>query len=133
MSEDESSAFFAQVPDWVSEQQVSDVFHLAMSLNADFNASESIETLATVVPAPISILLNDSAKLRGNMTAYSVIGCFPSGAVRTIGDASLSEDGCAEFNPYGYWSLIDPEASDADFQGSGGFGLQLDFVVIEVA
>lgn len=125
--------FLAWMPDWVKEQKASDVFRLQMRLEQTLPSPEISEAVAKLVPKSVPLQLLPTLRVKDAPSpSYSVIGRFPSGATRTIGEISILDSGETVFSPFGYWSLLDPDDSSADPDSTNKIELQVDIMAIEV-
>jgi hypothetical protein len=66
------------------------------------------------------------------VVVLAVIGRFPSGAIRTIGTLDVNSSGRGSIQPFGYWSLIDPDGELLDPETTKQIDVAIDFVGIEV-
>ncbi len=121
------------LPVWVQQQQASKVRRLTLSLGGtDLTASELTRRVCESRPAPIDIAILAPALTFDATKAYSVVGRFASGAVRTLGTVEVRADGQGMLQPFGYWSLIDPDDHSLDPDTTQLITSTVDFLAVEV-
>lgn len=119
-------------PDWVLNQRQSSVCRVTVSIGEAASDFELEQYLASAMTPQI---LLQRGYLKGawpNGSTYTALARFPSGALRTIGSIDVDDHGRAVLNPFGLWSLIDPERSNEQDSGSMDFSLDFDVVAVEV-
>ena len=121
------------LPAWIRRQQVSEVRRLTLSLGGmDLAPAELMRWIGQSCPEPIELAILGPV-LRFDATKdYSVVGRFASGAVRTLGGVEVRADGKGVFQPFGYWSLIDPDDGCLDPNATQVITSTVDFLAIEV-
>lgn len=131
-SADVADNLMRALPDWITHQQATSVMRLHLTLGGDVSPGTLLEFLARESPAPFDV--RPIAPLTGfdSLKAYSVIGRFASGAVRTIGHLQPDAAGGGAVTAFGYWSLIDPDNAQLDPDATTLIESTIDFVAVEV-
>ncbi|RZI43666.1 DEAD/DEAH box helicase [Herbaspirillum sp. HC18] len=132
ISEKDSIAILSAYPDWAISQRRSSVINVTVSFAKAASDSETEVLLAFT--APPQMLLPDGY-LKGpwpKESTYTALARFPSGVLRTIGTIDVDKSGQAALNPFGLWSLIDPEYDNVSDSPAKDFSLKFDVIAIEV-
>ncbi len=131
LSEADRVALMARMPAWVSAGEV--VLHglrLTYAMGHDGMSFDELAELVTINdPDPIQV----KASVRDPLAAFTVIGVFPSGAMRTVGELRPGPNGTAEIVPFGFMSLMDPDDNSMDEDSfTGKFDLVVDLIACKV-
>jgi small subunit ribosomal protein S3 len=132
LTSDAAEDLMRALPEWIAHQQATDVKRLQLTLGGDISPTALVEFLARESPAPFGIGPIAPLTAFDPLKAYSVIGRFASGAVRTIGRLQLDAAGRGAVSPFGYWSLIDPDNEQLDPGATTLIESTIDFLAVEV-
>jgi small subunit ribosomal protein S3 len=129
---EEETAMIAALPPWVQQQQVAPGQRLQLLFGGNITPSALVRSVLKVSPKPFELIGMSAALKSGATKCYSVIGRFPSGAVRTVGTVDVNAGGVAVLRPFGYWSLIDPDDVSLDPDVTQVISSTIDLLPVEV-
>jgi hypothetical protein len=108
----------SRLPVWAQERQVTEVIRVDFIISQNKDLDVLLRLIIEEDPLPIGARLVDEVLNDIDTETLCVLGVYPSGAVRTIGVAVRYTDRIVLLAPFGYWSLIDPDAAVQDLSGT---------------